>query len=233
MSTTEESSKSSLALEFSRFSKLPIELRAQIWQHALDDATVSRTIHVAVHHWAQATQHSCLTLYDHFCGLHGHCNRYRSGEPSHVGYCMTDGYFAGTSRYPDPVDPASSSRLLGLSLACRESCDVIVSRYPKLMKVYRGQWRLGCERRLIRCNTETDLLVVTELPDYSHLHIDPSQPQDVIMQRHIDSLNLISHRMCISSLVLGKFSLRFDTWRLITWRTSSKTSSPAQISRFF
>ncbi|KAM0518877.1 hypothetical protein ACHAPE_003867 [Trichoderma viride] len=156
--------------QFSCFRQLPTETRLQIWRAALLQATVDRTIHVEVHPQFQATAHACFTSTGDFCGQHGSCPRFIEGVPHWSTYCMSDGYFASTDLVSGPEEPESSLAMAGLSLACRESRTVVTGMYPKVLRVYQGQWHPGAKSRLVRCSPETDMLVIYAVPDMSLSH---------------------------------------------------------------
>ena len=172
---------------FPRFSDLAIELRIQIWQHAIHSATTNRVIPVAINHHPAVTIHSCLPLLGSFCGEHSHCPSYNvdSGQPSSKVVCMFNGYFSLLANTLDIEEHALHS----LSLACTESYSVFLLQYPETMTIYRKAWYLDSEhhhRRLVRCNPATDTLLVRDVPSYSseQRHPSPSlnDPGDLYQQ---------------------------------------------------
>ncbi|KAK7751781.1 hypothetical protein SLS62_006267 [Diatrype stigma] len=170
------SSPSSGLSPFSQFRELPVELRTQIWQHALDDATAGRTIRVAVHHSLLATFHSCLTVGGRFCGKCRSCDRYRAdaGEGFHSQYSMVDGYFFIDRDFPDPV---SHCALQTLSLACRSSREVVLSQYGKVLRIHPNGRGPGGSSRMVRYNPSTDLLLITSLEGRSGCYNYPHDNQ--------------------------------------------------------
>lgn len=165
-------------LRFTQFVQLPTELQAQIWQVAVHQVTVNRFIRVGIHHQVRATMHSCVVIEDRFCGNHGQCKNYRTGQPCDAAYCMADGYFATTNMFPDPEDPTCRVVLLNLSLTCQQSRRAVLLNYPKMLKVYQGQWHSGIESRVIRYSPVTDILLVTSVADRSSLHLSPGVQDD-------------------------------------------------------
>lgn len=174
---------------FPKFRALPPELRTRIWEYALDGTAHPRNIRVTVYHRLLCTMHGCQNEPEPFCGEHGHCPKYVTGQPSITSKCMSDGYFATSNEFPEPEDPESSSAILHLNLACKESRRVIVSTLSKTLRVYRGQWHSGVESRLIRCRPATDILLLTALPDLSTLHTDESVAQDYLGMRRNQALD--------------------------------------------
>ncbi|KAK7970442.1 hypothetical protein PG988_009515 [Apiospora saccharicola] len=174
-----ETSPPKPAVHFPRFLNLAAELRSNIWLQALPDT--DRAIRLAMHHYTHSTMHSCVTVDGNFCGCHSRCPRYTEGQPSHIGVCMADGFFAVAEGDEDPEDDIVSGTLLrSLGLACRESREIVTRAYPETVRVWeyvnpvsaaRGGWDHGCRRsRQVRCNPATDILVITSMPDYSSLH---------------------------------------------------------------
>jgi hypothetical protein len=136
MSTTDKHSKPPFHPPFSLFRKLPLELRLEVWQYALNNTTVGRIINIAVYHRLFVTFHCCWTTGGHFCGKHGSCiKRWQPELPRDVSNCITDGYFAVTDRFLDPQTSESGSGMLNLSLACHEARNVVIRRYPKLLRI--------------------------------------------------------------------------------------------------
>ncbi|PMD37974.1 hypothetical protein L207DRAFT_555434 [Hyaloscypha variabilis F] len=179
MTSGEENEQRSPLSTFLRFSDLAIELRIQIWQHALPN----RVIPVAIHHNPAVTMHSCLPLLENFCGQHDHCSAYNSdsGQPSSRVVCMFNGYFCLPDNTPDIEDDA----IHNLSLACTESHGVVLLRYPGTMIIYREMWypEQRHHRRQVRCSPATDTLVVTPGPGYNselrHPSLSPIEPGGV------------------------------------------------------
>ncbi|KIM96256.1 hypothetical protein OIDMADRAFT_70904, partial [Oidiodendron maius Zn] len=172
---------------FPRFSDLAIELRIQIWQHALHSATANRVIPVAINHHPAVIMHSCLPLLGSFCGQHNHCPSYNfdSGQPSSSVVCMFNGYFSLPANTSDIDDYA----LRSLSLACTESHSLILLRYPETMIIYKQMWYPDVEshqRRQVRCNPATDTLLVKAVPSYSseqrHPSLSVNNPGDLYHQ---------------------------------------------------
>ncbi|KAH7118558.1 hypothetical protein B0J13DRAFT_195959 [Dactylonectria estremocensis] len=150
-----------------QFRKLPTELRLRIWQCALANETVGRTIHVAASPRFVKTMHSCVSTGDGFCGQQERCPEYRSSNQSSAKACvsMTDGYFVMALEASHPEEPASSARFLAISLVCREARDVVTERYPKFLRVNRRHWVHGPAYCLVRCNPALDVLLITDLGD--------------------------------------------------------------------
>jgi hypothetical protein len=196
MSTTDKHSKPPFHPPFSLFRKLPLELRLEVWQYALNNTTVGRIINIAVYHRLFVTFHCCWTTGGHFCGKHGSCiKRWQPELPRDVSDCITDGYFAVTDRFPDPQTSESGSGMLNLSLACHEARNVVIRRYPKLLRIYRGKWHPSIESRLVRCCPATDILLISAAPDFSNSNPDETLPSsEYFFQRHEDYLNRIFPR---------------------------------------
>lgn len=187
MASSGENKQLSPLLTFPRFSDLAIELRIQIWQHALDSATINRVIPVAINHHPAVIMHSCLPLLENFCGQHSHCPLYNfdSGQPSSSVVCMFNGYFSLPADTSDIEDYA----LRNLSLACTESHSLILLRYPETMTIYKQMWYPDVEshlRRRVRCNPATDTLLVKAVPSYSseqrHPSLSVNNPGDLYHQ---------------------------------------------------
>lgn len=195
-STTDKHSKLLLCSTFSLFQKLPLELRLEVWKHALDNATVERIINIAVYHRLFVTFHCCWTTDRRFCGKHGSCIKiWQPGLPRDISDCITDGYFAVTDRFPDPQASESESGMLSLSLACHEARNVVIQRYPKLLRIYRGKWHPSIESRLLRCCPATDILLISAVPDLSNCTPDETVPSsEYLFQRREEYLNRIFPR---------------------------------------
>ena len=175
MTSSAENKQLSPLLTFSRFSDLAIELRIQIWQHALNSAAADRVIPVAINHHPAVIMHSCLPVLGSFCGQHSYCPSYNSdsGQPSSSVVCMFNGYFSLPANTSDIEDNA----LGNLSLACTESHSLILLRYPETMTIYKQTWYPDVEshqRRQVRCNPAIDTLLVKAVPSYSSEQRHPS-----------------------------------------------------------
>ncbi|KAH8657901.1 hypothetical protein BX600DRAFT_468347 [Xylariales sp. PMI_506] len=179
-----DSADGTTCLAFPQFPDLPAELRHQIWLHALDNARVNRTISVAVHPELQTNGHVCTALGEPFCGRHDVCGPMGNGMGMMMrsAFCITNGYFASTRETsdiyegrrqpPDPEDPVSRAALAGLRLACREANDIVLTRYPDTMRVYRFHWNPfdAPASRLVRCDPATDELVILSVGEHYYVH---------------------------------------------------------------
>ncbi|KFY89951.1 hypothetical protein V500_05384 [Pseudogymnoascus sp. VKM F-4518 (FW-2643)] len=171
---------------FPRFPDLALELRIQIWQHALHSAS-NRVIPVAINHHPVQTIHSCVPLLKTFCGQHTHCPLHTSNpsQPSSSLVSMFNGYFSLPPNTPDIEDAA----VRNLSRVCTESYRAFVWQYPETMTVYRETWYPDAkshQRRQVRCNPATDTLLVKAVPSYpsGQRHPSPSldNPEDLYQQ---------------------------------------------------
>ncbi|OBT94751.1 hypothetical protein VE01_06257 [Pseudogymnoascus verrucosus] len=182
-------SSSSSSSTFPHFPDLPLELRIQIWQHALHSARNS-VIPVVINHHPLLTFHSCITLHGSFCGQHGHCPLYNpdsAQQPSSSLVSMINGYFCLGANTPD-IDDAGVREL---SRVCRESHQVFLSMYPETMTVYREMWYPNVEihpRRRVRCNPKTDTVLVTALTSYASEQRHPSSLIDGVGDAYQDDL---------------------------------------------
>ncbi|KAH8658067.1 hypothetical protein BX600DRAFT_468599 [Xylariales sp. PMI_506] len=184
--------------DFPRFPDLPPELRLQIWWQALRSSTANRTIRVAVYNELQDTRHWCTLVGRPFCGRHDRCTLHHLRLGNHwrfkITACLSNGYFAvkppsnpartaaswmGGARNKDadlyePDDAASRGALLNLSLACRETREVVLSAYPRTMRVYRSRWNQRSHlSRLVRCDPAHDLLLIAGLDTSRRFHSYP------------------------------------------------------------
>lgn len=172
---------------FPRFLDLAVELRIQIWQHALHSASNS-VIPIAIHHQPVITMHSCLALLGSFCGQHSHCPLYNSsnsGQPSSGLVSMLNGYFSLPANTSDIEDSA----VRNISLACTESYRAFIFQYPETITIYKEMWYPDVEshlRRRVRCNPMTDTLLVKAVPSYSseqtHPNSSPDNPEYLYQQ---------------------------------------------------
>jgi hypothetical protein len=195
MSTTDKHSKPPFHPPFSLFRKLPLELRLEVWQYALNNTTVGRIINIAVYHRLFVTFHCCWTTGGHFCGKHGSCiKRWQPELPRDVSNCITDGYFAVTDRFLDPQTSESGSGMLNLSLACHEARNVVIRRYPKLLRIYRGKWHPSIESRLVRCCPATDILPTLIHPHGTGFLIEGSPTRKGYLMEGGSLWKLISYR---------------------------------------
>ncbi|KAH8809436.1 hypothetical protein F5884DRAFT_858937 [Xylogone sp. PMI_703] len=175
MTSSSETRQLSPISTFPHFSDLMIELRIQIWQHALYSATTNRVIPVVINHHPAVTMHSCVSLLGSFCGQHDHCPSYNSesGLLSYSVVCMFNGYFSLPANTSDVEDYA----LRSLSLACTESRSVVMLQYPDTITLYRKAWFPDAEsyqRRQVRCNPAIDTLLVKDVPSYFSEQRHPS-----------------------------------------------------------
>ena len=176
-SNGESNENSPSSSTFPRFLDLAVELRIQIWQHALHSASNS-VIPVAIHHQPVVTIHSCLALLGSFCGQHSHCPSYNSsdsGQPSSSLVSMLNGYFSLPANTSDIEDSA----VRNISLACTESYRAFLFQYPETITIYKDMWYPDVEshqRRRVRCNPATDTLLVKAVPSYpsEQRHPNPS-----------------------------------------------------------
>ncbi|KAH7152881.1 hypothetical protein EDB81DRAFT_436262 [Dactylonectria macrodidyma] len=156
---------------FSRFSDLPSEIRIRIWHYALDNAARDRVLHVAIQYLYYVVNHSCRKKGLGFCSNHAYCPSYTSiGEASEPSICMADGYFSTSDQHPELEGAQSQPNLDTLSLACYESRQVVLSRYPRVLRVYRGKWNSDAQVRLVRFCPETDVLLITAVSDTGCVH---------------------------------------------------------------
>lgn len=159
--TTQESGPQS----FRKFPSLPLEVRQLIWQHALDNATIGRIIHISLIYHSIATCHYCLSSPSkEFCGERENCAaKVKRHETKKYSQNMSDAFFYSTIWFPAPETAHTALGMLKLSLCCREARLVLVKRYPKTMRVYEEAWNQGVRSRLVRCNPATDMLVITNI----------------------------------------------------------------------
>ncbi|KAH7141329.1 hypothetical protein B0J13DRAFT_57169 [Dactylonectria estremocensis] len=171
MDPNAELSISSAEHSFSRFSDLPSEIRNRIWHLALDNAAHDRVLHVAIQYLYYVVNHSCCEKGLAFCGNHAYCPSYISiGEASKPSICMADGYFSTSDQHPELEGMQSKPSLGALSLACYESRQVVLSRYPQVLRIYRGKWHSSMQPRLVRFCPETDVLLITTVSDTGVAH---------------------------------------------------------------
>ncbi|KAF4458243.1 hypothetical protein FALBO_15027 [Fusarium albosuccineum] len=201
-----EASGSSSDHVFAPFPRFPPELRHRIWHDALDEATKDRILSVNVYALTYSTPHSCLTIHKQFCGKHAVCRRYINGEPSHISRCMADGYFTVDKHdWSGPEGSTCRAGLQNISLACHEARQMVLSRYPNVLRVYPCRWSPGVLSRLVRCNPEKDVLHITDVLDMSTIHPDSSEmaldgPFDSLLDAFPQNASLFSNfRDIISS----------------------------------
>lgn len=215
----ETSSPSSSLNTFPQFKKLPVELRIQIWENALSDATAGRTIRVAIHYLALLTFHACSALGGHFCGKRKSCDEYERnpGDLDGVAFSMADGYFTTHDDFPDPV---SHCAMQNLSLACRASREVVLSQYGRVLQINRYTECSGNVSRMVRYNPSTDLLLVTALqsphlvynrrPGSSSMAIDGTHSFTRDSSLFRDALSSFQHVAFLYSLGKGSINLMYE-----------------------
>ncbi|KAF7553486.1 hypothetical protein G7Z17_g3578 [Cylindrodendrum hubeiense] len=175
---------------FGRFTDLSPELRNQIWRYALEDAVLGRMVRLTVYRLLYVVNHTCLIADGRFCGDHGKCDGFGNFRGvSQASMCMPDGYFAVSDQYPEPEDPESASRLASLNLACYESRSAVIQRYPDVLRVYRGEWKTGVKVRLVRFNTEIDVLHLIGVLDMPVFHPHSGLPKDDSLYKIIQDDN--------------------------------------------
>jgi hypothetical protein len=187
---------------FPQFSLLPPELRARIWELALEDAVPDeRMIYVSIYHRLHVSHHSCVTLGGKdakFCGDVTHCASYSEGQRSHISMFMTDGFFATSDDFPEPDDPVTEDAIHRLSLVCIEARSAVTRRFPAAIRVHHGFYQVAkdgddnfwYQTRFVRCNPARDWLVITQVPDMSVSHTTSSWQGTPNAERHqmLDSI---------------------------------------------
>lgn len=89
---------------------------------------------------------------------------------------MSDGYFSVSIWFPDPEPTHTVAAMSRLSLSCHEARQVIVKRYPKIMRVYKEGWSPGVKSRLVRCNSAIDTLVITRIAEFQLIFAYETMP---------------------------------------------------------
>lgn len=89
---------------------------------------------------------------------------------------MSDGFFYCTIWFPDLEPTHTAATMLKLSLSCREARQVIVKRYPKIMRVCKEGWSPGVKSRLVRCNPAVDTLVITAVVEFQLIYPYETMP---------------------------------------------------------
>ncbi|VUC21580.1 unnamed protein product [Clonostachys rosea] len=159
-------------LEFTKFPQLPADVQTRIWHMAIPSMD-DRELQVAVHFQTSVTKHSCHVETGQFCGRHDTCERSVEGSPSAGAVCMTDGYFAISPDFPDPVLPPQEL-LCTLQLTCREARRVVHKRYPEVIKLYAGKWHPGVRVLTLRCDPAHDTLVIMNATSETGTHAQPN-----------------------------------------------------------